>query len=163
MVNGAVSKPGGTRQSPRARRSSLRRALLAIFLRRRVPIAALAIGLLTGAPTIHYDFDDVDCEAAMGHLADCCPDFFPEKHYCGGTTGGLGCRGGGRYPDLSAEDSQCVIGLDCQDIRSRNLCAAVDALPANVVVLCPGGGNSGCGAYTPCGPPIQSIHPRVCN
>lgn len=70
--------------------------------------------------------DEVECEEAVAHLADCCDDFDRSavdcqySDYCGTS-----------YPDLRPGESQCILDRSCDDIRKGDLCERVMSRPRN--------------------------------
>lgn len=81
---------------------------------RRVLVAAGAAALLCGGFGI--DRDEYDCEQAVAHLNDCCPSFDPARLSCA-----RGCDGAG--PDLTVDQSACIIGAHCDKLVSSGVCA----------------------------------------
>lgn len=118
---------------------------------------AAVVGLLFATGAVNVDFDELDCEAALAHLAECCPSFSPRHHLCARD----GCAEAGRLPDLAEAESRCIIALDCADIVARSLCEAVDRQPANTFDDCPN--TRGCGGCPSTGgPTLYVVHPPVC-
>jgi hypothetical protein len=87
-------------------------------LTRRVPGLGLALGafLLFSAESIAPTEEEVECESAVAHLGQCCPDFNGKPISC--------VDGGCRVPDLSLSSSRAIEGMDCAAIQSANLCSA---------------------------------------
>lgn len=69
--------------------------------------------------------DELECEQAVAHLADCCPDLDPAEISC---TYVEGCDSS-ELTTFSVSESQCIEDLGCDDIRARDLCARVRSLP----------------------------------
>jgi hypothetical protein len=78
----------------------------------------------------HSDFD---CELAVGHLADCCPNFPTHAIACE-TTGG-GCAHD-HLPVLRSDESQCILRQDCSDVIRIGLCTSVPQLQNPVGYEC---------------------------
>jgi len=61
--------------------------------------------------------DEVQCEEAVAHMADCCDDFdrtvvdCSYSDYCGVS-----------YPHLSPAESECILDQSCESLRSKNIC-----------------------------------------
>jgi hypothetical protein len=121
---------------------------------------AVIVGVLltTGAMTV--DFDELQCEAAMAHLAECCPGFNPANHWCQQVSS---CDTG-RLPDLDEAESRCIVALDCTAITARHICDAVDHAPPNTWDECPvhANGCAGAGACPGREVPLYTIHAPVC-
>jgi hypothetical protein len=64
--------------------------------------------------------DEVECEEAVAHMADCCEDFDRSavvcrySDYCGVS-----------YPDLRPSESQCILDRSCDSLREDGICEAV--------------------------------------
>jgi hypothetical protein len=79
--------------------------------------AAIAALLACGAPLRK---DELDCEEAVAHLADCCPGFVSsalacryEDHGCGGVT----------HPALDIGEAACIRDERCAQLVSDRVCA----------------------------------------
>ena len=70
----------------------------------------------------HRDFD---CELAVGHLSDCCPDFRADYIQC--SSSGNFCSTY-TFAALRTDESQCILGLSCDEIIARDLCTKVTQL-----------------------------------
>ena len=76
----------------------------------------------------NYRPDEFECEHAMAHLAECCPDFeaspdacsYLEEPGCVATKPVAG-------PVLTEEESECIQASDCAAIVEQELCARVAA------------------------------------
>ena len=83
-----------------------------------VPVALCALALLGGAEGI--DKSELECEEAVQHLIDCCPDHAPAKQVDCYT--GRGCDD--RPPDLLQPQSICLRDASCDDLYARGACSA---------------------------------------
>ena len=68
--------------------------------------------------------DEVVCEEAVAHIADCCPDFDPQA---GPEGARVSCEYDesacdARLPDLSADESACIRELSCAELKERGIC-----------------------------------------
>jgi hypothetical protein len=103
--------------------------------------------------------DEVECEQAVAHLLDCCPNFSADSVNCVNTTNdGPGCLsflvsvnddvgpppGREGQPDLTISESVCIEDMACADVRSSGLCEQIAAQVSDA-----GTGPSGLG-----GPPV---------
>jgi hypothetical protein len=61
--------------------------------------------------------DEFLCEAAVVHMADCCPDFPSGSLYCVRS----GCDGK-VSPDIDEERAQCLRGKSCAELRALGAC-----------------------------------------
>jgi hypothetical protein len=92
--------------------------LLHARVKRTLRLVALALLAVRCDGVSNRDFD---CELAVGHLADCCQGFPFKDMYCETT---VGCDSH-TVPNLRLDESQCILGLDCDEINRRNLCEKV--------------------------------------
>lgn len=101
----------------------------------RMLTMALASWALLGFGELRRD--EVECESAIAHLQDCCPDDFAVVP--GACDYGHGC--GTTYLPILAEDqSLCIQELSCGEIEARDLCREVAALlPPSSSSLAPEG------------------------
>jgi hypothetical protein len=90
--------------------------------------------LLLGARCRGLDDREYLCELAVAQLLDCCAAFPVEKITCSARHG---CQGFTEQPTLTADESRCIYGLDCADVRARGLCKVVPALKPAVHEECP--------------------------
>ena len=113
---------------------------------------ALSVGILTFLTlTAEVREDEFDCEQAVAHLAECCPGFPVEGLYC---QHDFGC-GSTRDPDLTLDDSRCILALDCSVLVGKGLCRrAAHLTPMQTTDGC---ANGDCN-----GQPTTTQHGRVC-
>ncbi|MDB4964499.1 MAG: hypothetical protein JWN44_188 [Myxococcales bacterium] len=83
-----------------------------------IPAAVLSLTLLGGAEGI--DKGELECEEAVKHLLDCCPNDGPIKM--------ISCYEG-RFcdhasPDLSGATSRCMRDASCDDLYASGACDA---------------------------------------
>lgn len=85
-------------------------------------VLALAVVGLLGMGDFRED--EIECEHAMAHLADCCPDLPIGRKVCdySDDCGGL------ILPVLSIEQSECIQDQECFEIEQSGLCARAEAL-----------------------------------
>jgi len=62
--------------------------------------------------------DEFVCEEAYARLTECCPGFTVEADYCNFDSG---C-GATRHPALSPEESDCIRGKTCSELRDQKIC-----------------------------------------
>ena len=86
--------------------------------------AVLALGVVALLGMSDFREDEIECEHAMAHLADCCPDLEVGADVCDYSSG---C-GDAAYPVLSVEQSECIQDRRCLEIEQSDLCAKVEAL-----------------------------------
>ncbi|HEY3450198.1 MAG TPA: hypothetical protein VGK67_27840 [Myxococcales bacterium] len=90
--------------------------------RRRNPVL-IAVGLTALlALTCGIREDELRCEEAVAHLADCCPGFDPTQIDCYYSTG---C--GTIYPVIDIQESRCVSGMKCEDLVAAGVCSRAQA------------------------------------
>jgi hypothetical protein len=82
-------------------------------------LALLALATLTGGFGI--DRDELACEQAVAHLADCCPGFDANRWSCVSYSGGCG---NGSTPDISVEAGECIAHASCDDLVRSGSCDA---------------------------------------
>ncbi len=80
----------------------------------RAGIASVAF-LLFSAESLGIEERELQCEGAVAHLIECCPDFDPALLNCNS----VACS---RTPDLSLGESQCLLDKSCAAIRSAGYC-----------------------------------------
>lgn len=66
--------------------------------------------------------DDFACEEAVGQLTHCCTGFDPTVYTCGGEESG--CDSRSITPELTREESECIIALDCEEMHVSGICFA---------------------------------------
>lgn len=96
----------------------------------RVPSRARWLRLLLGAAALStlvagggLRQDELDCEEAVAHLQDCCPDFANATIACVASSG---CTESD--PALSIKESACVIARSCADVVATGLCESTHDL-----------------------------------
>lgn len=67
--------------------------------------------------------DEIECEEAASHLADCCPGFQPSTLACRYHEGSCGTT----FPDLTATEGACIRSRSCDDLVSSGVCAKAAA------------------------------------
>jgi hypothetical protein len=87
----------------------------------RLALGALALSTLVAGGGLRQD--ELDCEQAVAHLQECCPDFGTATIAC---VSSRGCDVS--EPALSIQESQCVIDRACADLVASGLCAATHDL-----------------------------------
>ena len=82
-----------------------------------IPAALLSLTLLGGAEGI--DKGELECEEAVKHLLDCCPNDAPartiscyEGRYCDNA-----------HPDLPGPQARCLRDASCDDLFASGACA----------------------------------------
>lgn len=85
---------------------------------RRNPLPAILGILALGALTCGIPEDDLQCEEAASHMANCCPGFDPKRLGCATIPG---CYGDGAYP-LPIQTSKCITDMSCDQIVAKSLC-----------------------------------------
>jgi hypothetical protein len=78
---------------------------------RWIRVGLLCAGTVALAGSISKE--EFDCEEAVQHLADCCPDFDPHSVTCGG-----GCD----KVEVAEEQSACLKRATCQSLRDSGAC-----------------------------------------
>lgn len=90
--------------------------------RLRVGVAAAACGLLfTGA----IDQQTLECEEAIAHLQNCCPELYAPN----------ACGAGCSSVQLDGGESQCILERDCDELDDLEVCDRVEHLSANELEL----------------------------
>ena len=84
--------------------------------RPRVVLLAVLVGAVVCCVGIRED--ELLCEEAAAHLANCCPGFTVSSLACSYNSG---C-GTTTYPALSVEASQCINGESCAALVAGNVC-----------------------------------------
>ncbi len=83
-----------------------------------LPVALLSLTLLGGAEGVSKT--ELECEEAVKHLIDCCPDDAPAKL--------VNCYAGrdcdDRVPDLSDAQAVCLRDASCDDLFRSGACDA---------------------------------------
>jgi hypothetical protein len=113
---------------------------------RSVPLTAtlgVICGLLTfgvhcggGSGPSGFAGAQVKCQAAVGQLLDCCPDFTPGSLACDTTsfTEGSGCGSPPviySYPTLNEDESECILSQSCSSLVSTGVCLRASTLAAS--------------------------------
>lgn len=86
----------------------------------RPALAALALVALT-AESPQGVQTQLDCEEAVAHCASC-TDLDPKLVYCEYQQG---CDIPAHVPDLTVEQSEAILQLDCADLAASGMCAAI--------------------------------------
>ena len=81
----------------------------------RLLLGAAALSTLVAGGGLRQD--ELDCEEAVAHLQDCCPDFANATIACVASSG---CTPSD--PALSIKESACVIARSCADVVATGLC-----------------------------------------
>ncbi len=81
--------------------------------------ASLLVLVIFGCTGIRED--ELDCENAVSHLIDCCPGFTGSNINC--TDEGGACDRGSIPTELTTDQSSCIRGESCDDLRSSGVCA----------------------------------------
>ena len=109
---------------------------------RRFLLLAFAGCLFVSSVNCGIREDELRCEEAAAHLADCCPGFKPSILDCSYVPGD-GCVQH-HDPDIHVEEARCMDGLDCAAIDKNDLCnrvrQAVESAQSQgtaVMVTCP--------------------------
>jgi hypothetical protein len=71
--------------------------------------------------------DEFDCESAVAHLSDCCPQFNAQLIDC--TYQAPQACGSPVYPDLGVTQSTCIRNESCETLRSSGVCTRAQSLP----------------------------------
>ena len=96
--------------------------------------AAAALAMMT--MTCGVREDELRCEEAAAHLAECCAGFMPSILDCTFVPAD-GCSPP-HEPSISIENSRCIDGLSCEQINKTDLCnRIVQAVQTNNPVTCP--------------------------
>ncbi len=82
--------------------------------------AVLACTALVGLAAFGVDKEELDCEQAVAHMVECCPDFDARTINCSRS----GCGGTSSYSgiDLSYARSSCILGASCEVLRKSGAC-----------------------------------------
>ena len=104
----------------------------------RPVLAAAALSFLLADDGIGRD--EFLCEAAVVHLAQCCPDFLVKALYCVRS----GCDGSAT-PDLNEDRAQCLREKTCAELRALGAC---DPSRWEPVATC----------VEPCSPKVPACH-----
>jgi hypothetical protein len=83
--------------------------------RLRVGVLAAACGLLFTGAIYQETFE---CEEAIAHLQDCCPELYA-INACGDGCSGVSLQGG---------ESQCIVERDCDELEALEVCDRVEEL-----------------------------------
>lgn len=75
------------------------------------------------APAVGSDAGEFECEEAVAHITDCCPGFEPRSVQCDYTFGCGDSEPG--TPEITNPESNCILGLSCDQIRSKNICNTI--------------------------------------
>lgn len=85
-------------------------------------LCALSVGAFAFLTlTAEVREDEFDCEQAVAHLVECCPAVEASNFYC---QHDYGCDYS-RDPDLTLDDSRCILALDCPGLVAAGVCARV--------------------------------------
>lgn len=117
------------------------------WARRSALFALAGLGLLSHVAGNSFREDELECEQAIAHLVDCCPDFPAGSVQC---VYDEGC-GTVTETALSVAESRCIERKSCDDVRASGLCEKVKGLPSPKYQE-DGGARD----------PIQGIHAPVC-
>jgi hypothetical protein len=79
-------------------------------------LAGAALSTLTGAFGIEKE--EFECEQAVAHLADCCPDFDARGYIC---SNGCNYPSG---PDIHTDAAECIVGASCDELVKSGACEA---------------------------------------
>ncbi len=71
--------------------------------------------------------DEFDCESAVAHLSECCPQFDAQLVDC--TYQPSQACSSPVYPDLGVQQSNCIRNESCETLRSSGVCARALTLP----------------------------------
>ncbi len=90
---------------------------------RRFPFAVVAglVLLMTSQRASGLREDDLQCEEAVTHLNDCCPNFDLSKISCSYKSG---C-GSTQYAELGIDDSVCIQNKECKELIAQGICTSV--------------------------------------
>jgi hypothetical protein len=67
--------------------------------------------------------DELDCEEAVSHLQECCPNFDSRSIACVyDDNGNQGCNPP-TLPDISSSQSQCIRNAKCDAVVASGICA----------------------------------------
>jgi hypothetical protein len=81
----------------------------------RTAIACLGLSTLIAGGGLRQD--ELDCEQAVAHLKECCPDFVGATIACEFSDG---C--GTTDPALSIDESHCILALECAALVKSGIC-----------------------------------------
>ncbi len=97
-------------------------------LRRTKRRTALLTIAVLGLCSTGGDFreDEVQCDHAAAHLADCCWELGSSSLECG-VDEGEGCGSYSEPPWLTVAESECIRARDCSEIASAKICERVEA------------------------------------
>lgn len=73
-------------------------------------------------PATAFEQDQVECEEAVAHLVECCPELRPEWFFCERLEPFSGC-GDAREPDIDLEKSRVIRGRSCAELRDADWCS----------------------------------------
>jgi len=96
--------------------------------RARRPLGPLALGLgvLLGFTFCGYTSNDIWCNEAVAHLAECCPDFDPAGYACEPATFPAGCS---NY-SFDVERGKQIALSSCQSLIETGACESPYGPPA---------------------------------
>jgi len=86
--------------------------------RRAFQIALIVLGFSTLMADGGLREDEIDCEEAVSYLQQCCPHFKQTETLQCEYSDGCGVT----EPALSIDQSQCILGLSCQQIVANGIC-----------------------------------------
>lgn len=110
-----VEPPGTPRPSQPQSRKGARSPRRLWWRMGRPTLGAAALLFLMGDDGISRE--EYLCEAAVLHLAECCPEFPAKELHCVET----GCNGN-VIPDLREERSMCLQQKSCEDLIASGAC-----------------------------------------
>ena len=86
-------------------------------------LAFAALSTLTAESGIRKD--ELRCEEAKKHIADCCGTVYADYLDCHYYEGG--CDSSPTYPALSLEQSECISSSSCEDLQQLGCGTVEDA------------------------------------
>jgi hypothetical protein len=91
----------------------------------RVPppwLVVVCLGIAAGPSTFNacLESSEYRCENAVSHLRECCPGIDVTYLRC---INGYSCESMYGSHVLHEEDSNCILSLNCEQIRSQDICA----------------------------------------
>jgi hypothetical protein len=97
--------------------------------RMRMLVAVAALGALACG----IREDELSCEEAVAHLADCCPDFNTDKIGCQ-----HGCDDNVVGTSFDTAQSHCIQEMPCDRLRATDVCGrAQDPYASRDTGVCP--------------------------
>jgi hypothetical protein len=101
-------------------------------------VGSLASRDATGDTHDHDDFrrDVILCEDAAQHLSNCCAGFQLDKLSCAfgfdQTTGCQTTTTTSTIPNLTIDESRCILAEDCNTLAHTNVCERAQSIPPQV-------------------------------